>query len=215
MIADYYNLTICQEDWFAERTGPPTASNYLINGHNIKPDGSAGSRTKFSFVPGKKHLLRLINTSVDNHFKFTLDGHTMTVISTDFVPINPYTTNVLNINIGQRYEVVIEADQPVSSYWARGIPQKSCSTNQNSGLGTANAIVEYAGAGGIIPTSTYANYTDACEDEPAASLVPVVAKSVDSTGFAAQASALPVNLERIQLTSNDTVSILAFLKIVS
>lgn len=118
-IAELYNLTICQEDWFAERFGPPTAANYLINGQNVKPDGSAGTRTKFSFTPGKKHLLRLINTSVDNHFKFTLDGHTMTVISTDFVPINPYTTSILNINIGQRYEVVIEANQPTANYWAR------------------------------------------------------------------------------------------------
>lgn len=124
-IAEFYNLTICQEDWFAERFGPPTASNYLINGQNIKPDGSAGTRAKFNFTPGKKHLLRLINTSVDNHFKFTLDGHTMTVISTDFVPINPYTTSILNINIGQRYEVVIEANQPTANYWARVSQMKS------------------------------------------------------------------------------------------
>lgn len=204
-VAEFYNLTICQEDWFAERFGPPTASNYLINGQNVKPDGSAGSRATFKFVPGKKHLLRLINTSVDNHFKFTVDGHTMTVISTDFVPINPYTTNILNINIGQRYEVVIEANQPTANYWARAIIQTSCGKNQNSGLGNANAVVQYAGAGSVLPTSTYANYTDACEDEPATSLVPVVAKSVDSTGFAAQASALPVNIERVNLTSNDTV----------
>lgn len=94
-IAEFYNNTAFQEAWFAERFGPPTASNYLINGQNIKLDGSAGSRAKFSFTPGKKHLLRLINTSVDNHFKFTVDGHTMTVISTDFVPINPYTTDIL------------------------------------------------------------------------------------------------------------------------
>ena len=74
------------------------ASNYLINGQNIKPDGSAGTRATFNFTPGKKHLLRLINTSVDNHFKFAIDGHTMTVISTDFVPINPYTTDILVSN---------------------------------------------------------------------------------------------------------------------
>jgi hypothetical protein len=94
-ITEFYNGTAYQEAWYAERFGPPVASNYLINGKNVKPDGSAGARATFNFTPGKKHLLRLINTSVDNHFKFTIDGHTMTVISTDFVPISPYTTDIL------------------------------------------------------------------------------------------------------------------------
>ena len=128
----------------------------------------------------------------------------MTVISADFVPINPYTTGVVTVNIGQRYQVIIEANQPVSAYWMRTIPQVSCSRNQNSGLGTANAIVAYAGANSGLPTSTYTNYTDACEDEPAASLVPIVAKSVDSTGFASQVSSLPVNIAQVTV-NNDTV----------
>jgi hypothetical protein len=34
----------------------------------------------------------LINAGAEGIQKFTLDGHNMTVIVNDFVPINPYTT---------------------------------------------------------------------------------------------------------------------------
>lgn len=36
-----------------------------------------------------------------------IDNHTMTVIASDLVPIEPYTTNVLDIGMGQRYDVSI------------------------------------------------------------------------------------------------------------
>ncbi|KAJ5757296.1 uncharacterized protein N7511_005990 [Penicillium nucicola] len=35
----------------------------------------------------------------------------MTVIANDIVPIHPYKTNVLNIAMGQRYDVIVKADQ--------------------------------------------------------------------------------------------------------
>jgi L-ascorbate oxidase len=110
-----------------------------------------------------------------------------------------------NINIGQRYVVTVEANQPTSNYWMRSIAQVACSKNQNSGLSNADAIVQYTGASSLLPTSTYANYTDSCEDEPQTSLVPIVVKSVDSTSFAAQASTISLNIARVALSTNDTV----------
>lgn len=38
--------------------------------------------------------------SIDTFFKFSIDGHNFTVISTDFVPIEPYETTNLSIAIG-------------------------------------------------------------------------------------------------------------------
>jgi L-ascorbate oxidase len=101
-VNEIYNLTTYQEDYFAERQGPPTASNYLLNGQNVKPDGSTGQRPVWTVKQGKKYLFRFINTSVDNHFKLMIDNHVMTVIQTDFVPINPYNTTSINIGIGKR-----------------------------------------------------------------------------------------------------------------
>lgn len=104
---------------------------------------------------------------------------------------------------GQRYDVIVTADQPSAQYYLRGINQVQCGVNYNDGLGTANGIISYEGADDTDPTSTYAPYDDVCEDEPSASLVPVVSKTVDSSNFAAQASALaPVNLSLVDIGSD-------------
>ena len=49
---------------------------------------------------GKKYLLRLINTSVDTTFIFSIDNHTMQVVGSDFVPIHPYMKNHVLVGIG-------------------------------------------------------------------------------------------------------------------
>jgi FtsP/CotA-like multicopper oxidase with cupredoxin domain len=45
--------------------------------------------------------MRIINTSAENHYTFWIDGHTFTVVATDFVPIEPYPSHVLNVAIGE------------------------------------------------------------------------------------------------------------------
>ena len=63
--------------------------------------------SKFSFQSGKKHLLRLINTSAEGLQKFSIDGHNFTVIANDFVPINPYVTSVITLGVAQRADVIV------------------------------------------------------------------------------------------------------------
>jgi FtsP/CotA-like multicopper oxidase with cupredoxin domain len=152
--------------------------NGLINGQNIwlgddQNSTAIGSRLVLpTFVPGQKYLLRFINTAIQSTIKLYLDGHTFTVISSDFVPITPYTTDILNINIGQRYNVIVEANQPVGSYFLRADIQTACAgTVQALNI---RAIVNYEGSNAAVPTSTGYNYTSECVDEPVASLVPVV-----------------------------------------
>ena len=55
-------------------------------------------------LQGKKYLLRLINTSVDTAFSFSIDGHSLTVIGADFVPVEPYDTRSVLIGIS-RFEL--------------------------------------------------------------------------------------------------------------
>lgn len=197
-------MTVFQEAYFAELTGDPTASNYLLNGMNVKPDGSSGTRFTQTFTAGKKYLIRLINTSVENFMTIALDDHTMTVIAADFVPITPYTTSSVKINIGQRYDVIIEANQPVSSYWLRAMVGP-CSKNANNGLGSiANGVIAYSGASSALPTTKPVSITNTCADEPASSLVPIVPTTVDSNSFASQVSALPAGPSSLT-TANSTV----------
>jgi FtsP/CotA-like multicopper oxidase with cupredoxin domain len=63
--------------------------------------------SKFQFQSGKKYRLRLINTSAEGIQKFTIDGHNFTVIANDFVPIQPYTTNVITLGVAQRSDIIV------------------------------------------------------------------------------------------------------------
>lgn len=76
----------------------PSSDNNLING-KMNFDCStvaAGDKTpcvsnagisKFKLTTGKTHRLRLINAGAEDIQRFSIDGHTMTVIANDFVPI--------------------------------------------------------------------------------------------------------------------------------
>ncbi|KAF4629807.1 hypothetical protein G7Y89_g8335 [Cudoniella acicularis] len=57
----------------------------------------------------KRYLLRLINTSFDMTFVFSIDNHWLTVVGADFVPIHSYNSTSVLIGIGQRYNVIVEA----------------------------------------------------------------------------------------------------------
>ena len=93
LLQDWYHTPVFQV-WFTELQHPPVpADTGLINGKN--KNRSIGEYSEFVFIPGKKHRLRVINTSTDGHFKFSIDHHTMTVQAADFVAIRTYTQTVL------------------------------------------------------------------------------------------------------------------------
>lgn len=52
--------------------------------------------------------------------KFSIDGAELTVIANDFVPLVPYTTDVVTLGIGQRTDVLFKASgNPTDSIWMR------------------------------------------------------------------------------------------------
>ena len=60
--------------------------------------------------PGpKRYLLRIINTSYLSTFVFSIDNHYLTVVTSDFVPIHPYSNTSILVGIGQRYNVIVTA----------------------------------------------------------------------------------------------------------
>jgi FtsP/CotA-like multicopper oxidase with cupredoxin domain len=98
LLTDHYHGSI-YDIWYKERSGgPQTSDNGLINGKNMLNGG--GSFSEFTFTPGKRHRLTIVNTAVDALFKFSIDQHNFTVQGADFIPIQPYEQNVLSINIG-------------------------------------------------------------------------------------------------------------------
>jgi L-ascorbate oxidase len=139
-----------------------------------------------------------------------LDGHSFEVIAADFVPITPYTTSWLNIAIGQRFDVIVTANQPSGNYFLRAVTQTGCPSEcDNNGLGDSyNGIVQYTDATLALPTSDFGNLTIAdfaiCADEPASSIVPYLTKTAgDADAFSAQASTLPAGNVALTQTSDD------------
>ena len=119
----------------ADGVPPPSSQNNLINGKMNYPcqNATAGVKctpnagvSKFAFESGKKYRLRLINAGAEGIQKFAIDGHKMTVIANDFVPVEPYEVDVVTLGIGQRTDIVVEATgQPTDAVWMRSTLGKS------------------------------------------------------------------------------------------
>ncbi|KAI9737138.1 MAG: hypothetical protein M1834_000731 [Cirrosporium novae-zelandiae] len=204
-LSDWDHQTANELYHIAQTRGPPTLNNGLING--VNKWGNGGSRWETTFTPGKKHLMRILNTAIDTHFTFAIDGHKMTVISTDFVPIVPYETDVLQVAIAQRYDVIVEADAPDAHYWMRAVPQDCSSNNSTDNI---RAIVKYEGASARgDPKSEPYNMTLGCFDEDLSQLIPYMHAEVGSAAvsddWSVQVKLNSDNLFKWYLDSNTMV----------
>ena len=86
----------------------PTAQGALINGTNIYSCTSTnlactdtGERWQTTVQKGKKYRLRIVNSSVQNYYRFTIDNHRLWIVANDLVPVKPYDTDSLVISQGQ------------------------------------------------------------------------------------------------------------------
>jgi len=163
------------EIWDSARVGaPPALDTGLINGTNTYNGG--GKKFETTFVSGKKYRIRVINVAIEGHFQFSIDGHSLQVIANDLVPIVPYDTDSLLVSIGQRYDVIVEANATPGDYWLRGGWLTACDPNNNAP--NITGIVRYDPSSTAELTSTGIVPGSNCGDEPLASLVPHLASSV-------------------------------------
>ncbi|KAH8599232.1 multicopper oxidase-domain-containing protein [Bisporella sp. PMI_857] len=161
------------------------APNGLVNGTNTfdcttSTDPACkgtGKRNLVNFVPGKKYRIRIIDSQVDSFMRFSVDGHQLTVIANDLVPLVPYTTDAIVLGPGQRYDLIIEANQAVGNYWMRAAYQE-CNGQDNENKNNILGIVRYEGAAAVDPTTPQTFNGVVCGDEPYAKLVPHVAINV-------------------------------------
>lgn len=80
---------------------------YLINGRI--PD----SPSSFGAAPGQRIRIRIINAGADTAFRVALGGHRMTVTHTDGYPVVPTDVDVLLIGMGERYDVIVTAEDGI------------------------------------------------------------------------------------------------------
>lgn len=82
--------------------------------------------------------------------RVSLDNHNFQVIAADFVPVKPFTAQYLTMAVGQRYDVIITANQTANNYWFRADRASECGS---SNAGAGRAIWTYAGVTPATPLS--------------------------------------------------------------
>eukprot|EP00644_Phytophthora_capsici_P016005 jgi/Phyca11/115201/e_gw1.28.153.1 len=220
----YKEYTLLLADWYHDLpVGAPIWDTVLINNvgrYNCTVAEAAGFECgpgrplpRFTFVPGKKYLLRLINTSAMAAFKVSIDGHTFQVVASDADYLKPSTpVNSVTINVAQRYDIIVQANQKnqknqkntaLGSYWLRvhslfGVPWTAREADQvPEGFNPdALAIIDYQSGATADPTTSAWATEVAIGDPP----LFTIAKGANTED-------LPITANAIKLKHNDHVEV--------
>lgn len=84
----------------------PGYAGTLINGR------LAAAAPTFEVRRGERLRLRLLNPSGATTFRFAVAGHRLTVTHADSRPVRPVTVDAVLIGMGERYDVILEANDP-------------------------------------------------------------------------------------------------------
>nr|BAI66140.1 laccase [Pleurotus salmoneostramineus] len=148
-IGDWYHVPSPQEG------GPPSADSTLFNGKGRFRDDPTADLFVMNVDKGSRYRIRLVSIACDPWFDFAIDGHNFTIIEADGESTQPHTVDALRIFAGQRYSIVLTADQDVGNYWIRGNPNPASSIAGFDG-GINSAILRYNTAPVEEPTTQLA-----------------------------------------------------------
>lgn len=132
-----------------------------------------------TFEPGKRYLMRLINTSFKSGFRFSIDGHRLLVVQNDLVPIEPYWADSISVHIGQRFNVVVQANDRVigdGNFWIRTYQcyTRGVKPGNNAPNHMKTGIVRYNNQSTADPTTDGGNIPQLCDDGPLGNIKPML-----------------------------------------
>jgi FtsP/CotA-like multicopper oxidase with cupredoxin domain len=84
----------------------PIYTTFTVNGQ------TAAAAPPLATKQGERLRLRLINASGATIYGLRLAGHTMTITHTDGRPVEPLEVDVLRLGMGERYDVIVTANNP-------------------------------------------------------------------------------------------------------
>ncbi|KAG1888709.1 laccase [Suillus subluteus] len=157
------------------------ADSTLINGLGRYAGGPMSDLAVINVEQGKRYRMRLVSMSCDPNYLFSIDGHNMTVIEADGQATEPLEVDQLQIFAGQRYSVVLIADQPTDNYWVRSLPDTA---NASFVGGTNSAILRYQGAPQVEPTTVNTTSTNPLVETNLHALIDPAAPGIPEYGAA-------------------------------
>jgi FtsP/CotA-like multicopper oxidase with cupredoxin domain len=95
--------------------------HYLVNGK------ASDDPFELTVKKGQRIRLRLINASAATTYHVALQGHRLTVTHTDGQPVELVRVDALRIGMGERYDVLVEANNPGLWQFAALVEGASCS----------------------------------------------------------------------------------------
>ena len=131
------------------------ANSTLINGRGRYAGGPPAPLSVINVQQGLRYRFRVLAMSCDASFNFTIDGHRMTIIEADGNEVYPIDVDSIPVHPGQRYSIVVTADQPVGNYWIRALSNMPNATFDD---GQNMAILRYEGVEDDDPTSEAGPY---------------------------------------------------------
>jgi multicopper oxidase len=117
----------------------------LINGKGRFDPSSEAPLEIYEIKPQDRIRFRIINASSTYAFRFAIDRHKLSVIAADGALTKPEELDSLFIDVGERYDVIVNADQPAENYWIRA---KTLEEDKDH---YALAILRYKGASQDMP----------------------------------------------------------------
>ena len=117
----------------------PPYEAMLING---KP---AADPPSFEARQGERIRLRLLNPSGASTFRVAVQEHPLIVTHVDGQPLEPVTVDAIDISMGERYDAVIEADNPGA--WA------IVASPIEGVFAPARAVLRYADSAARVPST--------------------------------------------------------------
>nr|BAI66147.1 laccase [Pleurotus salmoneostramineus] len=147
-LVDNEDTVITLADWYhtvAPQAGlVPTPDATLINGRGRYAGSDVATPLAvIRVIWGIKYRFRLVSTSCDPFYDFSIDGHTMTVIEADGILTRPLQVDSIRVFAGQRYSFILHANKPINNYWIRAEPNLGARGFEG---GINSAILRYIGA---------------------------------------------------------------------
>ncbi|KAH9963699.1 laccase [Lactifluus volemus] len=130
---------------------------HLNNGKGHYMGGPIVDFAVVNVIRGQRYRLRIVSISCDPGFVFSIDSHQLTIIEVDGNNVQPLVVDSLEILAGQRYSVVLAANQEIDNYWIRALPDMMMMMNQMMNQSftdfTNLAILRYVGASPQSPSN--------------------------------------------------------------
>lgn len=159
----------------------PMPDNILVNGRGVSNcsahgECADGALFRTTVRKGETVRLRVVSVAASLPYYFSLDGHTLRIVEVDGVEVEAVATTRVFVNPGQRYSVLVVANQTVGVYKMRATAARGCFHRGKGSLGLdevgweGSGVLVYEGGedkeGGGAPWDLLAKGNELFGEEP-------------------------------------------------